>query len=134
MFRRHLNLSILTFSILLLASCEKKTISFPDTGAKQILGRWEWVYSYGGWSGPSNPDSTGSTYFITFRPNGMYTRTEADGAEFSQSYTVGLSRQTGYYYISYEEGWAQHARIANDSLYLFADCMDCVDYIFVRAR
>ena len=140
-----LTIAIVTLS-LLLTTC-RKDISVPNPDLERLFGKWEWVQSYCGWSGPSSPATTGYSQTVEFNKNGIYKMyqdgkqkekrkfTLTEGNSIYTSGTAYLIEYTDTDLIKKQDYLTQSLTFrGQDTLCLNDEAYDACGYIYVRQK
>lgn len=146
--RSPLVLLTLCFS-LLLWSCKKEDapeISFPDSESKQLIGTWNWIGTYGGFTGSDviDPSTEGYSQQIEFTNNG-YVYEYQNGRKLSPSaYSLvkakSIFNSEERYMLIFDKAPTYNSTncrqsyqfSGSDSLILNEECYDAYGHLYVR--
>ncbi|MBL4624149.1 MAG: hypothetical protein JKY42_03275 [Flavobacteriales bacterium] len=96
-----------------LVSCRKSTIDFPDSKSQELIGKWEWVESVGGWLDQSA--AFGNQQKIEFDEYGVYKAFKNGVRKTKTEYKVSWSNSphmNSQYLVEYESsGIREHPKI-----------------------
>ena len=114
-----------------LFSCKK--VNLPDDQSKQLIGKWKYVTSSGGFGGGEiHTDVTE----VEYTKYGKCKRKDKKLFELNKKFKIELSRSIysteQVYVIKYDSGSWQSFKIVNDTLYLYDEVYDGYGYTFVR--
>jgi len=106
---------VLLLSMVQLTSCCKHTDN--STGSITILGSWNWVKTYGGFTGgEETPASTGKEKALIFYENGVYVKTVFKAIEKSGTYVFGYDTTTHRQFIQFDNEPPQNIDILTSSM------------------
>ena len=81
-------------------SCEEETEEID-----MIAGNWEWVESYGGWSGNHKytPENTGGSYLVSISPNYLFKKYRNDTLIMESRFTIEATGYENNKYIKFDD-------------------------------
>jgi len=146
-FSEEEKLKYITYILLvtLFVSCKTHLLT-PDNDEKQLMGKWRWIETSGGFGGQiSNPETEKITMSIEFLPKGIIR--EYKNKEFISRINYVLENGKSIYFpeevklINYlDKDPSVQARVRDyfeikgDTLILKNECYDCFTKIFIRER
>ncbi len=124
---------------MVLLQCGKSTVS-PLKINEQLLGKWQWVSSIGGFAGWTlTPATEGYDKMLIFDSYSTFISRKID--------STGIENTNGSYTIAYEKIWnvndsgdviymdgflRSEMEIENDTLFLTDICYDCFGHKYVK--
>jgi|WetSurMetagenome_2_1015567.scaffolds.fasta_scaffold07792_2 hypothetical protein len=130
----------LTISIFFLASCTKEN-NIPTTGPSTLAGKWNWVYSSGGFAGQTyTPKTEKKTIRIEYDTNSIYRYYVNDTLKSETRYQLVKGRSiysqdsTLIIVTNLSSIRQSFAVLHNDTLILRDECYDCFEHLYTRIK
>jgi hypothetical protein len=130
----------LTISILFLASCTKEN-NIPTTGPSALAGKWNWVYSSGGFAGQTyTPKTEKKTIRIEYDTNSIYRYYVNDTLKSETHYQLVKGRSiysqdsTLIIVNNLSSIRQSFAVLHSDTLILRDECYDCFEHLYTRIK
>ncbi len=127
--------SLIFFSIcitLVVFSCKKEDIVYPNDACKEVVGKWNWIYSYGGIVGDTlSPDTITIYKKIEFTTKGKYYEYSNYKLDIETDYSFETKNNLNF--INYKKRRiSTYFNISSDTLYMTDDCDDCYKHVYYK--